>query len=261
MPETNKLTNVHAHEVSLVRRGANGKRFALTKGLTMNELIEAVLKTEAEGEADMVAALGEGVSEEQVELAKANFRLQVGFQDKLPKEAFAEIAKSSYGIESASEAPNAEPAPEPEPEPIPAEVQKTIDAKDAELVDLRKRTEELEKTALRKSLTETVEKEFKHVAGSSTDEMVDLLMDLTSAGGDLADRVKKTWKAVDHSALLETKGTVKKNDGTGSAFEQIQKAAAELQKSDSGLSEAQAIAQVAKQQPELHRAYKEEKRG
>ena len=47
------LTSVQTAEVSLVRRGANNKRFALTKEdrtMKFAELLKSVLDTEAEGE-------------------------------------------------------------------------------------------------------------------------------------------------------------------------------------------------------------------
>ena len=110
MPEQNKLTQVETYEVSLVRRGANGKKFALTKGLEMNEVIEAVIKTEIDGEQELIEALGD-VSDEQADIAKAAFRLQVGFQDKLSTEQLSQVAKTALGGDPGEEKPE-EAAPE-----------------------------------------------------------------------------------------------------------------------------------------------------
>lgn len=248
----------------------------------MDELIEAVLSTEAEGESEMLASL-EGATDEQIELAKAHYRLQVGFQDKLSKDLFSLVAKSAGLEPEAPEAPEAEEAPEaPEadlehltenfllsPEycdalEVPEEIQKAIEAKELEIAELKKSADEsaakvveLEKAALRKSFVERVEKEFQHVAGASIDELADLLMDL----GPLADRVAKTWASLESTKeILKTVGSVSRNDGVSeTAMQRIEKAADELV-SAQGITKAQAIAQVAKDKPDLYRAYKQEQR-
>lgn len=230
----------------------------------MNEIIEAVLNTEAEGEAEMLATLIDA-SEEQIELAKAHYRLQTGFSDKVSSDLFAQISKTAYPVsEPEDAAPDApvedapvEDAPVEETEPS-EEIQKALSEKDAEIAELRKTAENLQRDALKKSYVAIVEKEFKHVVGMSVDEMADLLMDLRDVSQDMVDRVTKTW-VVGNQDLLATAGSVTKNDGVSGAFAQIEKAADELVKQEK-ISKASAIARIAKEKPELYRAYKEEQR-
>lgn len=84
-----RMSRIRTHEVSLVRRGANRKKFAVTKSensITMNPAIQAVLDTPAEGEDEFVATLkSEGVTDEKAVAARvAHFRLTNGLSDLLP---------------------------------------------------------------------------------------------------------------------------------------------------------------------------------
>ena len=64
----NMLTNLGTKELSLVRRGANNKRFALTKSedvMPLEELLKSVLETPAEGEDNLVASLKSAGADEE----------------------------------------------------------------------------------------------------------------------------------------------------------------------------------------------------
>ena len=95
----NMLTDLKTGEVSLVRRGANNKRIALTKSeseMNLEELIKSVLETEAEGEKDLVKSLeARGLKGDALEIAKSNYRMQQGFKDLVTSEELAEVAKAA----------------------------------------------------------------------------------------------------------------------------------------------------------------------
>ena len=278
MPEQNKLTQVETHEVSLVRRGANGKKFALTKGLEMNEVIEAVIKTEIDGEQELIESLGD-VSEDQAEIAKAAFRLQVGFQDKLSTEQLSQVAKTALGEDPGEEKPaedgEEKPAEEGEEKPaeegeveksaeVSEEIQKQINEKEAQLAALQKSADEsalkvveLEKAALRKTYVEKAEKDFSHIAGISTEDMADLLMDLAAVSPELVNRVSKTWTATGNEKVLKQVGRASTNDGVSveGPLEELRKHANGIAE-ERGISRAKAMDIAVTEKPELYRAYK-----
>ena len=95
MPKS--LTELTTKEVSLVTRGAVNRRFAVKKDAAMDQIIEAVLKQEAEGEAEALAALEKsGASDKGIAAARYALRLLSGFRDEIPAE-FAKAAPKLAG--------------------------------------------------------------------------------------------------------------------------------------------------------------------
>lgn len=100
------LDEIHTGEISLVKRGANKKkRFPFYKsedGMpNMQELLENVLKTEADGEETFAEVLKElKVSEKGEGAALAALRILKSFKDELPAEAFLKLQEAA-GVEKA----------------------------------------------------------------------------------------------------------------------------------------------------------------
>ena len=80
MPKTIRmLSALTTAELSLVKRGANARRFAVTKGMDdmdFNEILQSVLATEAEGEKGLLQTLkSAGLDEDAMQVAVAQYRL------------------------------------------------------------------------------------------------------------------------------------------------------------------------------------------
>lgn len=90
MSMTTKLTDITTNEVSLVGKGANRKKFLLTKSRegTMEELLKELLEElkPIEGEKDLLADLKKGkFSAEETSTVQAAIRLLSGVSDKIKK--------------------------------------------------------------------------------------------------------------------------------------------------------------------------------
>ncbi len=90
------LSRVQTAELTLCRRGANNRRFAVSKSLeNPMKIANAVLSTPVEGEAQLVATLkSRGASEQRIEAAVAALRIQKGFADVVEDEDRDLVEKS-----------------------------------------------------------------------------------------------------------------------------------------------------------------------
>lgn len=287
-----KLTSVQTQEVSLVRRGANNKRFALTKSkeidMSFHELLKSVLETEAEGEGQLIESLkAANANEDAIQCAIANFRLQNGFRDKLSKEEFAEVAKAAgYEMDKAKTPPDKDKdkAKDKGKQPFPGaappfkakseksdmspETERIFKEQQTEIEALRKAhegtleiLEKERKERVRKEYIEKCASNYSFVPGMSAEEMGEMLQEAYETSEDFGERLEKQWKqtneAVSKSQLLVNQGIVPKNDGQcATAWTKMNELAKQkIQKAEGGLSEAQALDQVMKEHPELYQEY------
>jgi len=280
----NMLTAVQTAEVSLVKRGANNKRFALTKSkeqqMPIQELAKTVIETEAEGEGKLIETLkAAGADEETIGISVANFRLQSGFKDKLSKEAFRAVAEASgFEVAKAKKTEDEEDEEEGNPfaskkkttkeegEPMTEEMRKAFDEQQAELVELRKaaaekdaRIERIEKAAQLKEYVAKCASDYAHVPGSSAEEMGEMLQKAYSVDEDLGKRLEKQWaeasEAIKKSELIRSRGINAVSDGSGTAWGKMEAFAKELTVKNEGLSEGKAMRLVMEQHPELYQEY------
>jgi hypothetical protein len=90
-----ELVDLQPHEVSLVRRAANKRRFLALKsegGNNMNEVMEAMIQEEAENESDVLAILKTAsVEGEEAESVLAAYRLFNGNREVVTPELFASL--------------------------------------------------------------------------------------------------------------------------------------------------------------------------
>lgn len=286
----NLLTNVQTNELSLVKRGANNKRFALTKEHPMKiaELLNTVLSTKAEGEDALVATMKTaGASEDALEVAVANFRLQAGFSDKLSKSEFAEVVKAA-GYVTKAENPFAPEEDEDEkkkkeeadakakaeadkekaakslPADMPAEMKKAYDEQATQLEAVRKEAADaaaevtkLRKEAERRDYIQKCEENFSHVPGMSTEEMGDMLQKAYEVSEDFGQNLEKQWaatsEAISKSDLLQNAGG--SSVSNSSAHGKLESIAKEYVKSNPDMGMDVAFAKAMENNPKLYDEY------
>lgn len=101
------LSNLQTAELTLTKRGANDRRFAMTKGgIPMDpEVLKNLIATPAEGEDQFLAILkSQGITDEdKVNAAVASYRMQKGMKDLVSDDVMAAVAKSA-GYEGTAKA-------------------------------------------------------------------------------------------------------------------------------------------------------------
>lgn len=286
----NVLSGVQTVEVSLVRRGANNKRFALTKAeedMEFKELLKAVLDTEAEGEAKLVETLKAAKADEDtVQAAVASFRLQHGFKDKLSKDVFGEVLKAAgfkpgfkpedkeEDMDEEEMAAKKKKAAKLDKEPacktaeLPAEMQVLFKAQQDELEAVRKDAEATKKALeteradrVRKEYVQKCATDYAHVPGMSADEMGEMLQKAYAVSKEFGEKLEKSWadasKAVKDGAHLRSAGSPTPG-AVGGAMDKVRALAKEYIAKDAKLSEDVAIAKVLADHSELYEAYLQE---
>lgn len=92
------LGSLTTAELTLTKRGANNRRFAMTKGgIPMDpEVFAALMSTPAEGEDTFLTTLkSQGVTDqEKIDAAVASYRVQKGMKDLVDDETMAAVTKS-----------------------------------------------------------------------------------------------------------------------------------------------------------------------
>ncbi len=93
------LSGLTTAELTLTKRGANNRRFALTKGgIPMDpEVLKAIMGTPAEGETELLATLkSQGVTDqEKIDAAVASYRVQKGMKDLVDDDTMATVSKTA----------------------------------------------------------------------------------------------------------------------------------------------------------------------
>jgi len=267
------LGSLYTAELSLVKRGANARRFAVTKGMDMDlqEVLQTVLATEAEGEKALAQTLkSAGLEDDAVQVAVAQYRLQHGFKDKVSKEAFAAVTKAA-GYEA--EPPKTEPVKKSEPSRsstpagMPPEMEAVWKSQQEAITKANERSDQLagelaavRKDAQRKEYVAKCEREFAHVPGMNAEQMADMLMQAHAVSKEFGESLEKQWsetaEVVKKSALLGTTGARGPTGSGGSAWDKMQGMAKELvQKSAGEVSQSKALDIVMQQNPDLYQEY------
>lgn len=93
------LSGLTTAELTLTNRGANNKRFAMTKGsiLMDPDVLAALISTPAEGEAEFIATLKSAgqTDQERIDAAVVQYRMQKGMKDLVDDKTMAAVAKSA----------------------------------------------------------------------------------------------------------------------------------------------------------------------
>jgi len=266
------LTGVKTLEVSLVHRGANNKRFALTKTkdskMTLQELLAKVLNTQAEGESEIKSTLkSAGASDESIEVAVANFRLQTGFKDKLSADQLSEVLKAAdmtIEVKDEGKAPEGDDKAVVLPE-MSAELKKAFDVQATALAKMQEEAEEskkalaeMQKSAVKKEFIAKCEKSFAHVPGDNG-EHASMLQKAYEVSQDFGKQLEKqftdTEAAIKNSSLLKSAGSAGPlNSEVGGALSKMETLAKEYSDKEK-VSESEAMGLVMERHPELYAEY------
>jgi hypothetical protein len=237
-----RLKDLVVNEVSLVDKGANGKRFLLTKAA--EPAPETVMDTETP----------EAPPAETVE--KAEEAAPAVEAEAAPAEVAAEpVEKAEVAAEPA---PAAEPAAEEVAKALQAEaIQKAVAEAVEKAVAETKAQAAAERAVLEKRLAD--EQEAKEVS-ESIQKAASAFKNLPAKADEVADRIESLLKGLDMAVkpALEPVGVAKAEETEASAWATIEKRAktVSVQKS---ITFAQAVTDVLTDDPKLYAAYEAEK--
>jgi hypothetical protein len=252
-----RLKDLVVNEVSLVDKGANGKRFLLTKAA--EPAPETVMDTETP----------EAPPAETVE--KAEEAAPAVEAEAAPAEVAAEpVEKAEVAAEPA---PAAEPAAEEVAKALQAEaIQKAVAEAVEKAVAETKAQAAAERAVLEKRLadeqeakevSESIQKAasaFKNLPAKADVLGPDLRKIRKAVGDEVADRIESLLKGLDMAVkpALEPVGVAKAEETEASAWATIEKRAktVSVQKS---ITFAQAVTDVLTDDPKLYAAYEAEK--
>ena len=270
------LVDLETLEVSLVKRGANKKRFALAKneGSEMKDLTAAILAAPGDIDPQLAEVLKEALSKEAEAVIADAFKMLSAVKDEMSGELFAKISEA-LGFGKAEEEPEEEPeaaaeepateepaeaAAEDEPE---EEAEKSIEkSADPEVVALFKEHEELKalyKAELAEKRTKEfiakAEEQFANIPGATCEAVGHLLRDLHDLDQGIAERVESVLKGtqalVENVGVLGESGTRAQAPASGDADARLDTMArARVEKT--GISYAKAYESVLKENPKLY---------
>lgn len=282
----NELTDLRALEVSLVDKGANEKkRFPITKqeqDMELDkEILEAVLKTEVDEEADLFEYLEKAkLSPKGVNAVKAALRLLNAYKDEMPSDVLAKLADvAGYSApKEAKKQKESTPKKKMEPEEeemkekevkkeLTPEAEEILKAQKTELEDLKKRNEEVTKALQvekdKRELDDWVRKAEADLAfypGKNAQELGESLKKMADFDPEVAktqfEAMKAASDALKESNVLKEAGEFGKST-EGSAWSKIQKMAEGLveKSADAAFTKEKAVALVCERQPELYTQY------
>ena len=286
-----QLTDLDVFEVSTVDRGANRKKFIILKNLeglkvpNEKEILEKILETKLdvkdEKKIDEFLAKQE-IDEETKRAVKAALRVLESIKEKVPADVMSKLtAMLGMSADNPSDEENkSTEEDEKKEEAIKGEIKKSdIDTKgmsdvqkknldalfkssDADKERLEKVEKSLGEERVIRRKKEFLEKalELKHVPGNPED-LSSIMMEIEDKSPKLFEKVHSLLKTADKAIKEGNIFSVNGGDGDApsDAMDEIKKIAKELRKSDSNLSEAQAITKAVEQNSELYAKHKKEK--
>lgn len=232
----NKLTDLDTAEVSLVKRGANLRRFALRKSEDemQTEILKAVLDAPLEDEAKVDATLaGAGVEGKMAGALKGALKLLSAYKEEMSPEAMKAMLEvlNLPGVEMETEDESEDmesedmpPATKAKMEPAGSEdktmAKKSADGIDlgtvpdavkpqlealwkaaedakAEKVKLEKALEEERNVRVTKEHVERVRAEYRHLPGTSADSLGPVLKSLHEKAPEEAKAIEGVLKSVE----------------------------------------------------------------
>ena len=269
----NVLNDLETEEVSLVERGANKKVFAFTKGIaeesktTISDTMIELIKTVADGE-DRLDQLLKGCSDEEIQVAKANFRLQRGTIDVIKKGTMMSVLRSSGAVdvieiekdnimqEKQEETVNIEKSELPDNVKalFKAQSQALKESNEAQEL-LRVALEDETNARIMKEYRDTCEKNYPLVTGADFDVMAKILKKAYEADEEVGKAIEDSWKVTNKSmadaAILSEMG---QQGISGGIKTDIAKAIDDLIENDPDLTKSQALAKALSNNPDLYEA-------
>lgn len=250
--QTHKLEELKTLGVSLVKNGANKRKFAIAKKEMALDVIKSVLEMEAPNE-EMVDKM-EDLSDAARDAVKAAMRALSAFSDEMPDDLMARLSEL-LGIEM--------PQPEIPAEPPELEIEMSQQADpeklklEEQLKSLWKSNEELhQKIALKEEISKAAE--LYAPLSKSADDLGKLMLRIRKHDAVLANDVEELLKSA--SRMIAEGDLFKEKGQSGSDAEKTANDRIEaLAKSIDGMTKEQAIVHVMKTNPELYAAYKAER--
>jgi hypothetical protein len=242
------LGDLETWEVSLVKRGANLRRIAITKkGETdMDPILKTALETECEDEKNLPELPDENVA------AAVTVAVRALKAFEIPGDVRAALADMLTEEKKEEE----ELTVTPEVQERLDALQKTVEEHKAEKEALAKRLQDECDARETKDLIEKAEKDFGFVPGEAEETAV-LLKKARDAGFE--EELTKVFTAVneqlDKSALFEVKGSVGKDSP---AADELEGRIKEIRKSNPEITHAQAYVEVCRADPDLKNRIREE---
>ena len=275
------LIDLETLEVSLVKRGANKKKFALAKkeSENMKDLTAAILAAPGEIDPALAEVLKEALSKEAEAVIADAFKMLSAVKDEMSGELFAKISEA-LGFGKAEEDEAEEEAPEAAAEEAPAEeapeapapdeeeeeeAEKSIEkSDDPKVAALFKEHEDLK--ALYKAEMETkraaefvakAEADFANIPGATVEQVGGLLKDLHDLDQGIAERVESVLKGtqalVENVGVLGEAGSRAQAPAANDADGRIEAMArSRVEKSGGALSLAKAYEAVLRDNPKLY---------
>jgi hypothetical protein len=227
---TTKLTNLSIKEISLVKKGANGKRIYLTKAQDSDQMDTQEIEKALKDAADAKVAL------EKAEADRKTAEDKIAALEKAAADAAAATATERAALEKAA-----------------------VDAA-AKAVELEKALE-IEKEA--KAVSEAVQKAavaYKHLP-ETPEVLGPLLRTIRKADAAVADKVEALLAKVDTIAksALDPRGTARGGDASATALDEIRKRAEALVKAGKVDSIAKGFDEVLRADKDLYTRYEAER--
>lgn len=226
---TTKLRNLAIHEVSLVKKGANGKRIHLTKSLNQDDTMEDQIEKTLKDAADAKVAL------EKAEAERKTAEDRIAALEKAAADTATQAAAEKATLEKAA-------------------VEAT-----ARAVDLEKALA-VEKEA--KEVSEAIQKaavSFKHLP-ETPEALGPMLRAVRKADAATADKLEALLTKIDALAksALDPRGTATGGDASATALDEIRKRADALVKAGKVDSIAKGFDEVLRADKDLYTRYASE---
>lgn len=264
------LESIHPIDVSLVRHGANlQKRFSVTKSIreetqmSDNEILNAVLDTEQDGEKQVDEILkAAGCDDEKVKAAaKAMYRLGAAYKKEMPKGLLAHLKKIS-GMEPDDEDEEGDTEEKGKMKKAAVEFETVIKAQNDQIDVLKKSLKQVTDNAELLSWTAKAEKELRHYPGKTFSEMGAMLKAIAEVDAKQSQAMFDTMKVASDAmakAIVPASDLAMKAEQPNSAFGKLQAFANGLvEKSASDakpMTPAAAFVRAVEMKPELYEAY------
>ncbi len=263
------MHDIRPTRVSLVKSPANKRKFLITKSeesKTMDDIIKIITDAEGNDESSLVEALkAQKKDDNSVQAALAVYRTLNAFRDSLD-ESDLDIITKSLGYESDPSGSDGAPSGDDVNKSDAGSVEvvntlvdnggETADAVNDALDTLRQEVEVLKSDKRRAEFTELL---ADVQVGKPTEELVDALMTIDKAGGDISQTVEilKTASNIAKQSLFDEFGSEGSGIQAANAYEAMKSAANEIASSED-IEYEEALSKLHKTRPELVTAYEEE---
>tara|TARA_R110000823_G_scaffold189739_1_gene321551 strand:+ start:883 stop:1725 length:843 start_codon:yes stop_codon:yes gene_type:complete len=268
-PGITLLEDLQVHEVSLVDRAANGRRFLIwknAKGKNVKDSIQAVADTATDKEEAILQSVEKMAMSEDAQAALITaHRLIEGYSDEITDEMVQAFGLSPVAVEIEEEAAIQEPVDEPIAKAEEPEIEPVLKAANDRIAELENVLKSERDERILKADVERVSVDFGSIPGVIADELGQVLSELRKAAPDALAVIEKTLTRIataqgaEASGLLGEAGKTTAVASTGSALDRIEGLVGERIVKGLDKSRAAAFATVTRLHPELYGEYAAER--